>query len=80
MTYVSCRKEGRKEGRKELMARMGKGDRTVSVTITMPLSVCNGIDEEALVMGVNFSPALVRLVMIGLDNRRVSRLPAEGRT
>jgi hypothetical protein len=52
----------------------------VSVTVTLPLSVCNGIDEEALVMGLNFSPTLVRLVMIGLDTRRISRLPAEGKT
>lgn len=52
-----------------------KGDRTVSVTITLPLSVMNGADEEAEIMGRGFSDAVATLMRIGIDSRRSARSP-----
>lgn len=52
-----------------------KGDRTVSVTVTIPLSVCNGVDEEADLMGRGFSDAIATLLRIGIDSRRSARAP-----
>ena len=47
----------------------------MSVTVTLPLSIVNGIDEEALQMGRGFSDATAQIVRIGLDVRRTQRLP-----
>ena len=51
-----------------------KGDRTVSVTVTIPLSVANGVDQEAELMGRGFSDATATLLRIGIDVRRSGRL------
>lgn len=54
-----------------------RGERTVSVTVTLPLSIVNGIDEQALQMGRGFSDAVAQIVRIGLDVRRTQNLPEE---
>jgi hypothetical protein len=54
-----------------------KGDRTVSMTVTVPLSVASAIDEEAAVMGRGFSDATATLLRIGISVRRHDRLPPE---
>jgi len=58
--------------------RTTKADRTVSTTVSLPLSVVNAIDEEAMIMGRGFSDALAVVVRIGLDVRRTSRLAPGG--
>ena len=52
-----------------------RGERTVSVTVTLPLGVVNGVDEEADIMGRGFSDALATLLRVGLDIRRAARVP-----
>ena len=52
-----------------------RGERTVSVTVTLPLGIVNGVDEEADIMGRGFSDALATLLRVGLDIRRTARTP-----
>lgn len=47
----------------------------MSVTVTVPLGIANSIDEEAQIMARGFSDALVTLVRIGIESRRVARTP-----
>ena len=50
-----------------------KGERTASVTVTMPLSVLNQVDEEAQLMQRGFSDALTQLVRVAVLQRRAER-------
>ena len=50
-----------------------KGERTASVTVTMPLSVLNQVDEEAQLMQRGFSDALTQLVRVAILQRRAER-------
>jgi len=55
--------------------KQAKGERTVSITVTLPLGLMNGVDEEADLMGRGFSDAIATLLRIGLDVRRSARIP-----
>ena len=55
--------------------KTAKGDRTVSMTVTVPLSIASAIDSEAELMGRGFSDATARLLAIGIDVRRAQRAP-----
>ena len=52
-----------------------KGERTVQITVSVPLSIASAIDHEADLMGRSYSEASVVLLRIGLDIRRTSRIP-----
>lgn len=50
-----------------------RGERTASVTITLPLGLWNEIDVEREIMGRSFSDATAVLVRIGINSRKDAR-------
>jgi len=52
---------------------MKKGERTVQISVSVPLSIASAIDEEGLVMGKSYSETTCTLIRIGLDVRRAAR-------
>lgn len=52
------------------MGRPRKQDIVVSKSVCLPLSIINAVLEEQAVMGVSFSEALSRLLLLALNMRK----------
>lgn len=57
-----------------------RGERTVQITVSVPLSIASALDQEADLMGRSYSETTVVLLRIALDLRRATRSPEETKT